>query len=361
MTLKVLFYKIESALKRNAIILRNGVFMKISFFSMKNYEKESFQQLIQSQPEQTTDEFDFIDLPLNEKTVHLAQNSQVVCAFVSDCLNKAVLSALKNFGIQLICLRSAGFNHVDLQAAQNLNLPVVRVPEYSPHAVAEHALALILGLNRKTHRSYLRIKELNFQLDGLVGFDLFGKTLGVIGTGKIGSCLCKIGLGLGMKIIAFDKSPSEELKKLGVEYFPLDKIYSDSDIISLHVPLQTETFHLIDSLAFQKMKTGVMIINTGRGALINTKALIQNLKNKKIGSAGLDVYEEEEGIFFQNLENQGLQDDILARLLTFPNVLITSHQAFLTTEALRNIAQTTLSNIASFKAGKTINQVSIAK
>jgi D-lactate dehydrogenase len=331
--------------------------MKISFFSTKSYEKEAFQKKLLASDQHSQDQFDFIELPLNERTVSLAQNSDAVCVFVSDSVNKAVLTQLKKNGVRLVCLRSAGFNHVDIQAAKDLGLPVVRVPEYSPHAVAEHALALILSLNRKTHRSYLRIKELNFQLDGLVGFDLYKKNLGVIGTGKIGACLCNIGRGLGMEVFAFDKSPSEELIRNGVHYVSLDELYATSDVISLHVPLQKETFHLIDEPAFLKMKTGVMLINTGRGALINAKSLIKNLKNKKIGSAGLDVYEEEEGVFFENLEAQGLQDDVLARLLTFPNVLITSHQAFLTHEALENIAETTLGNIQAFKKGMLENQV----
>lgn len=331
--------------------------MKISFFSTKPYEKEAFQKKLLASDQYSEDQFDFIELPLNERTVNLSQNSDAVCVFVSDSLSKAVLTQLKKNGVRLVCLRSAGFNHVDIQAAKDLGLPVVRVPEYSPHAVAEHALALILSLNRKTHRSYLRIKELNFQLDGLVGFDLYKKNLGVIGTGKIGACLCNIGRGLGMEVFAFDKSPSEELIRNGVRYVSLDELYAICDVISLHVPLQKETFHLIDEPAFLKMKTGVMLINTGRGALINAKSLIKNLKNKKIGSAGLDVYEEEEGVFFENLEAQGLQDDVLARLLTFPNVLITSHQAFLTHEALENIAETTLDNIQSFKKGMLTNQV----
>jgi D-lactate dehydrogenase len=269
------------------------------------------------------------------------------------------LKLLQSSGVQLIALRSAGFNHVDLISAEKLGLKVVRVPEYSPYAVAEHAVGLILSLNRKIHRAYSRVREGNFSLEGLVGVDLHGKTIGIIGTGRIGAVMAKIMSGFGCNVLAYDTQKDGVLiEKLGVHYVDLSELFRKADIISLHVPLTPETHHMINESAFSQMKKGVMLINTGRGALIESHALISALKSGHIGSAGLDVYEEEENIFFRDLSEQILQDDVLARLLTFPNVLITSHQAFLTQEALAKIAETTFQNIRDFELGNVlINEV----
>lgn len=297
----------------------------------------------------------FFEARLTAATANLAAGFRVVCPFVNDRLDAAALSLLHDGGVRLIALRSAGYNHVDLRAAADLRLPVVRVPEYSPYAVAEHAVALILTLNRKIHRAFNRVREANFALDGLVGFDLHGKTVGLIGTGRIGSVLAAIMRGFGCHVIAFDVEPNPELvANLRVRYVDLPELYRESDIVSLHVPLMPATRHLIDAAALRQMKPGVMLINTGRGALIDTRALIEALKQERIGAAGLDVYEEEEGIFFRDLSDQVLQDDVLARLLTFPNVLNTAHQAFLTLEALVNIAETTLSNVRAFDRGEPL-------
>lgn len=329
--------------------------MKIAFFNTHAFEKPYFTHENQNYDHTIT----YLDTKLNEQTVNLAQGHNCICAFVYDHLNANVLTKLKEMGIRLIALRSAGFNHVDLEAAAKLALPVVRVPEYSPYSVAEHAVALILSLNRKIFQSISRVHQNNFSLDGLVGFDLHNKTVGIIGTGKIGSVMAKIMKGFGCKILAHDIAPNTELAmNLGIQYVELPHLLSESDIISLHVPLTPKTHHMIDVTAFVQMKSKVMLINTGRGALIDTPALIQALKNGKIGYAGLDVYEEEEGIFFENLSGKVLHDDVLARLMTFPNVIITSHQAFLTHEALSNIAQTTLQNMLDFEQGRKLtNQV----
>lgn len=319
--------------------------MNIAFFSAHEFEKKIFLNVFSQSHFQLT----FFDACLNDQTVKLASSYPLICAFVSDKLDKNVLETLKNNGTGGVLLRSAGFNHVDMTTANRLQIKVYRVPEYSPHAIAEHALALILSLNRKIHRSYLRVRDGNFSLNGLVGFDLYQKKVGIIGTGKIGSVMAKIMLGLGCQLLAFDKTPDSKLISLGVQYIALDELLSNSDIISLHIPLTPETFHLIDERALRLTRPGVMIINTGRGKLIETASLIKFLKNGHIGSAGLDVYEEEEGVFFENFSDQILQDDVLARLLTFPNVLVTSHQGFLTKEALSNIANTTLKNAECFE------------
>jgi D-lactate dehydrogenase len=292
---------------------------------------------------------------LTRQTAGLSAGFDVVCAFVNDRLDAEVLMALQHAGVRLVALRSAGYNHVDLEAAARLGLPVVRVPEYSPHAVAEHAVALLLTLNRKIHRAHARVREGNFSLEGLMGFDLYGKTCGIVGTGRIGQVLARILHGFGCRLLAHDPRPNDPFATdLGLRYVDLSELYAASDIISLHVPLTPATHHLIDATALQTMKPGVMIVNTGRGALIDTKALIDALKAGHVGSAALDVYEEEEGIFFHDLSDRVLQDDVLARLLTFPNVLVTSHQAFLTVEAMQNIAETTLENIRSFDRGEPL-------
>ena len=329
--------------------------MRTAIFSAHKFEKTFFEQANKDFGHALT----FFEPRLSEQTAALAKGYDAVCAFVSDQLNEKTLEQLKAQGTQIIALRSAGFNHVDLDAAARLRLPVVRVPEYSPYAVAEHAVALLLALNRKIHRAYDRVRESNFSLDGLVGFDIHGKTVGVIGSGKIGSVFARIMKGFGCRVLAYDVQPNTILEKTyGVECASLEEIYRSSDIISLHVPLNPKTKHLIDEAVFKKMKPGVTLINTGRGALIDTRALITALKNGTIVAAGLDVYEEEEQLFFQDLSDQVLQDDVFARLLTFPNVLITSHQAFLTSEALVNIATTTLSNITEFEKSRSlVNEV----
>lgn len=320
--------------------------MRIAFFDAHEFEKEIFLKVNKDYQH----EFTFFETRLTETTANLASGFPSVCAFVNDKLNSQTLEILAKGNTRLIALRSAGFNHVDLKAAKNLGLKVVRVPEYSPYAVAEHAMAMILTLNRKTHRAYNRVREANFSLNGLIGFDLHDKTVGLIGTGKIGSVLARILTGFGCQILAFDLIKNSALIDLGVQYVSLENLLKNSKIISLHVPLTKETHHIINDSALKLTPPGVMIINTGRGALIDTKALIQFLKSGHIGYAGLDVYEEEEKIFFEDHSADILQDDRLARLLTFPNVLLTSHQAFLTQEALNNIANTTLKSITEFES-----------
>jgi D-lactate dehydrogenase len=285
----------------------------------------------------------------------LAAGHAVVCAFVNDRLNRETLEILKAGGTQLIALRCAGFNNVDLKAAEALGLPVVRVPEYSPYAVAEHAVALLLALNRKLTRAHNRVREGNFSLDGLVGFDLKGKTVGVVGTGKIGRVFAEIMRGFGCRLLAFDVHPQTEwAQEHAVTYVAMDRLLAESDVVSLHVPLTPQTYHVIGESALQKLKPGAVVINTSRGALVDAAALIEGLKDGRVGAAGLDVYEEEADVFFQDLSGHVLQDDVLARLLTFPNVIVTSHQAFLTREALANIADTTLGNIQAFIKGETL-------
>lgn len=329
--------------------------MKVAFFDTHKFEKPIFEKANVS----FGHEISFFDHRLRKETAILAQDFPCVCSFVNDKLDQESLTNLKNLGVKLIALRSAGFNHVDILSAQRLGLPVVRVPEYSPFAVAEHAVALLLALNRKIHRSYLRVRELNFSLDGLVGVDLHGKTVGVIGVGKIGMVFAKIMRGFGCEVLLNDITPNHKFaESIGARFVSLDEIYEKSHVISLHVPLTSQTKYLINRNALNQMQKGVFLINTGRGGLVNTQDLIQQLKTGHLGGAGLDVYEEEENIFFQDHSNEVLQDDVLARLLTFPNVIITSHQAFLTEEALHNIAVTTLSNISDFEKGKQLkNQV----
>lgn len=330
--------------------------MKIALFDTHPFEREAF--------EKANREFNFpisyIEARLNPVTASVAAGNEVVCAFVNDKINRETLEALKKGGCRLIALRSAGFNHIDLTASRDLGIKVVRVPEYSPYAVAEHVVALIQTLNRKTHRAYNRVREGNFSLNGLVGFDLHDKTIGIFGAGKIGKVLANIMKGFGCRVLLYDKVCDPACVDGTCSYADRDEIFRRADIISLNLPLTPETRHCIDDVAISKMKKGVMLINTGRGGLIDTKALIKGLKTGQIGSAGLDVYEEEEGVFFQDLSGQILNDDLLARLLTFPNVIITSHQAFLTHEALHNIAETTLINIKQFAGGeKLTNEVSV--
>lgn len=295
---------------------------------------------------------------LDRQTASLAAGFDVACSFVNDKLDRAALETLHAGGVRLIALRSTGYNHVDLVAAGALGLTVVRVPEYSPYAVAEHAVALVLALDRKIHRAHARVREGNFSLEGLLGFDLHGKTIGLIGMGRIGAAAARIFTGFGCEVLAYDLKQAPELVQLGVHYVSLAELYERADIVSLHVPLTPSTHHMIDAAALARMKRGVMLINTGRGALIDSRALIAALKTGHIGSAGLDVYEEEEGVFFEDLSDQVLQDDVLARLLTFSNVLVTSHQGFFTREALTAIAATTMANITAFERGEPLaNQV----
>lgn len=332
--------------------------MKIAFFDARSYERKAFDSELSRFPHEIV----YFETRLTEQSASLAVNYPCVCAFVNDRLNENTLRTLASGGTRLIALRSAGFNHVNLEVASELGIKVVRVPEYSPYAVAEHAVALILSLNRKIHRAYNRVRDGNFSLDGLVGFDLNQKQVGIIGTGKIGSVFAQIMLGFGCKVVAYDIHQNQALRAKGVQYQDLEQLLKKSDIISLNVPLTPQTRHLINEHALSLTKPGVMLINTGRGALIDTGALIRSLKSGHIGSAGLDVYEEEEGIFFENLSEQILQDDQLVRLLTFPNVLLTSHQAFLTKEALSNIAEITLQNIEDFSKGRTlVNEVSATR
>jgi D-lactate dehydrogenase len=319
--------------------------MKIAFFSSKMYDREFFDRY------NTTHDIIYFDAPLNEQTVNLAHDCNGICAFVNDKITAAVIAALKENGVQLIALRSTGFNNVDIGAAKALGIPVVRVPAYSPHAVAEHALALILTLNRKTHKAYNRVREGNFSLERLIGFDLFGKTVGVIGTGKIGQIFCSNMLGIGCKVLAFDVIANKDMEAAGVEYLPLADILQQADIVSLHCPLTEQTKHIIDQNSIGMMKQGVMLINTSRGALVDTPAAIEGLKTGRIGYLGLDVYEQEEKLFFNDLSENIIDDDDIMHLLSFPNVLITSHQGFFTQEALAEIAKTTLANMDEFEAG----------
>ena len=295
------------------------------------------------------------ELPLNETTAALVSNTQAVCVFVNDQVNEKVCAQLVAAGVRIIALRCAGFNNVNLEAARKYQLRVCRVPSYSPESVAEHAVAMILTLNRKTHKAYNRVREQNYSLNGLLGFNLFGKTVGVVGTGNIGTCFCKIMLGFGCRVIAYDIAKNPSLEKLGVEYVPLEEVLKAA-IVSLHCPLTPQTHHLINEQTLQQMQPGVMLINTSRGGLIDTKAVIQALKKGVIGYLGMDVYEQEENLFFKDLSNRLLEDETLQRLASFHNVLITAHQAFFTQEALHEIATTTLKNIISLNNGDNLPQ-----
>ncbi|MFV0237218.1 MAG: 2-hydroxyacid dehydrogenase [Flavobacteriales bacterium] len=332
--------------------------IKVAVFNTKKWVLDSFTSLNQKY----NFELDFQESRLYSKTATLAKGSEVVCVFVNDELKASVLQKLKDNGVKLIALRCAGFNNVDIQKAQELGLEVVRVPAYSPYAVAEHTLGLILSLSRKFHKAYSRVRDNNFSLDGLLGFDLHGKTVGVIGTGKIGQVFIDLMKGFNCEILAYDKFPNEELKKNGLNYVSLDELYSKSNIISLHCPLTYETYHMINGMAIEQMKNNVMIINTSRGKLIDTVAVIEGLKKKKIGYLGLDVYEEEEALFFEDLSETIIHDDQFVRLQSLPNVLITSHQAFFTKEAVNNIASTTFANIKEyFEEGQSKNSVLVKK
>lgn len=318
--------------------------MKVAVFSINKFEKSFLESANQKYHLDLT----YFDTKLSSKTAVLTAGYPAISCFVTDRLNADTLKIIANNGTNLIALRSAGFNHIDINAAKNLGVTVVRVPAYSPYAVAEFAVGLILTLNRKIHRAIAHVREHDFSLEGLLGFDLHGKTVGIIGTGKIGTIFASIMHGFGCNLIAFDPITNEECKRLGVKYVTLSELYQQSDIISLHCPLTPDTRHIINEKTLAKVKPGIMLINTGRGALIDTKAAIQALKKGTIGYLGLDVYEEEENLFFQNLSDVIIQDDVFARLQTFPNVIITGHQAFFTREAVSNIAETTLNSIHTF-------------
>ena len=309
--------------------------MKIAFFDAKNYDIESFERA------KGDIEFKYFETKLTADTARLAYGCDGVCVFVNDTLDAEVIDLLHKMNVRVIALRCAGYNNVDLKAAEG-KMEVVHVPAYSPYAVAEHAMAMLLTSIRRVHKAYIRTRDFNFSLSGLMGFDLHGKTVGIIGTGKIGRVFIDICRGFGMRILAYDKYPNEEIC---VEYTDLDRVFRESDIISLHCPLNRETYHIIDSVSIEKMKKGVMIINTSRGALIDAEALLEGIKSRKVGGACLDVYEEESELFFEDFSGHIVNDDILARLISMPNVIVTSHQAFLTTEALSNIAETTVQNI----------------
>lgn len=324
--------------------------MKVAVFSAKPYDVE-FLTAANDNLQQPM-ELVFHEAQLNQLTTLLAQGCQAVCCFVNDQLDKTVLQQLVDLGVGLVALRCAGFNQVDLASAKLFDIKIARVAEYSPHAVAEHALGLILMLNRHLHRAFHRVRENDYSLNGLLGFDLVGKTVGVIGTGKIGQTFARLMLGIGCDVIAYDTQPDADLAAAGVSYVALEDLWPAADIISLHCPLNAHTHHLINAAAIVQMKPGMMLINTSRGGLIDTRAVIDALKNNTIGYLGLDVYEEEANLFFENKSNQLLQDDVFARLLTFPNVVITGHQAFFTREALSTIARITLENIRFFATGE---------
>ena len=314
--------------------------VKVAFYDTKEYDKPSFERYGKSHDMQ----FRFLETKLNEDTVELAKGCEAVSVFVNDAVSAAVIEKLYEYGVKLIALRSAGYNNVDLQAAFG-KVHVVHVPAYSPYAVAEHAIALLLTSVRRIHKAYNRTREFNFSLNGLTGFDFHGKTVGIVGTGKIGRIFIDICRGFGMKVIAYDRYPAQDS---GIEYVSLDELFEKSDIISLHCPLTDETRHMIGADAIGKMKKGVVIVNTSRGGLIDAEALLDGIKARKIGAACLDVYEEEADVFFEDRSGHILNDDLLSRLISMPNVIVTSHQAFLTEEALNNIAETTVNNITSY-------------
>ncbi|MBD2425361.1 2-hydroxyacid dehydrogenase [Phormidium sp. FACHB-1136] len=324
--------------------------MKVAVFSTKPYDQVSFEQANGPHGH----DFTFLEARLTPSTVSLAHEAEAeaVCVFINDEVNRKVLEKLAKLGIRLVALRCAGFNNVDLAAAKELGITVVRVPAYSPYAVAEHAVGLILMLNRRLYRAYNRVRDDNFALNGLLGFDLHGKTVGIVGTGKIGQCFAQIMKGFGCRLLAYDVYPNQACIDLGVSYVDLPDLFAQSDVISLHCPLLPATYHLINDETIQHMKPGVMLINTSRGALMDTKAVIEGIKSGQIGYLGTDVYEEEEDLFFEDLSGTIIQDDTFQLLQSFSNVVITAHQAFFTQEALGNIADTTLSNISTFAKGE---------
>lgn len=330
--------------------------MRIVVSSAKPHDVE----FLTAANERAGHELTFLEPRLTLETVSLAGGFEAVCPFVNDQLDRPVLERLAEGGTRLLTLRSAGYNHVDVPAAAELGLTVAHVPAYSPYAVAEHAVGMILALNRKLHRAYARVREGNFALEGLLGFDLHGRTVGVIGTGAIGRAFARIMRGFGCHVVAFDPMPNAELAALGVEYTDLHDLLGRSEVISLHCPLTPATHHLIDAKAIDAMRPGAMLVNTSRGGLIDTAAAIEGLKSERIGALGLDVYEEEEGIFFEDLSFRVIKDDVLMRLLTFPNVLVTAHQGFFTRDALEQIAETTLANATAFERGEPVPHAVVA-
>lgn len=327
--------------------------MKIAFFDAKPYDKETFERFASI----NDISFKYFETKLNEDTAMLANGFDGVCVFVNDTINAAVIDILHSMGIKIIALRCAGFNNVDVKYAAD-KICVVRVPVYSPYAVAEHTIALLLTSIRRTHKAYIRSKDFNFSLVGLTGFDLHGKTVGVIGTGRIGKVFIDICKGFGMKVLAYDKYPSYEICDPNVKYVSLDVLFENSDIISLHCPLTPDTYHIINGETIKKCKHGFTLLNTSRGALVDSEALLEGIKSRKVGAACLDVYEEESDVFFEDNSGHIMEDDTLARLISMPNVIVTSHQAFLTEEALSNIAEITTKNISDFfKNGTCENKV----
>lgn len=322
--------------------------MEITVFSSHKFEKNA----LENAASEHGFTLNLLPVLLNMDTVALAKGAEVICVFVNDSVSEDVMIKLNEFGVKAILLRSAGFNHVDLNKAKELGMFVANVPEYSPYAVAEHTVALMMALNRKLIKAHNRVSEGNFTLDGLTGFDFHGKTVGLIGVGKIGKKVANIMLGMGCEVIAVDPVVNPSFEQIGIRYVTLEELCSQSDIISLHAPLTADNKHLINDETINQMKDGVMIINTSRGALVDTKAVIRGLKKRKIGYLGLDVYEEEKGLFFEDHSDEILQDDDIARLLTFSNVMVTSHQAFLTHTALKNIADTTCQNLDCYIKGK---------
>lgn len=327
--------------------------MRIAIFSTKPYD----QATLEATPEAALHQFTYLKPRLEQLTVALAADHDAVCAFVNDVLDKAVLEQLHALGVRLVAMRCAGFNNVDVPAAKELGITVARVPEYSPFSVAEHTVGMMLSLNRHLHRAYNRVRERNFALEGLLGFDMHGRSAGVIGTGKIGSQVCRILLGIGCKVLCYDKFENDELESLGVRYTSLEEVLRESEILTLHCPLTPDTHHLINAATLENMRDGVMLINTSRGGLLDTGAVLQSLKTGKVGYLGLDVYEEEAELFFEDRSAAVLQDDIFARLLTFSNVLITGHQAFFTRDALEKIAAVTLDNITVFEQTGKVKDV----
>ena len=319
--------------------------MKFAFFDTKPYDIPSFEKY----GKENDITFKFYETHLNEDTVGLARGCDGICVFVNDTVNAGIIDELCNLGVKMIALRCAGYNNVDLEYAKN-KLRIARVPAYSPYAVAEHTMALLLTSVRRVHKAYIRTRDFNFSLNGMTGFDLHGKTVGVVGTGKIGRVFIDICRGFGMNVIAYDKFPDENS---GIEYVGLNELFSRSDIISFHCPLTEETYHMINSKTIEQLKTGVVLLNTSRGAIIDAEALLEGIKSRKIGAACLDVYEEEADFFFNDFSGHIIDDDVLARLISMPNVIVTSHQAFLTDEALDNIAETTVQNITAFRDGTT--------
>ncbi|RIK80481.1 MAG: hydroxyacid dehydrogenase [Planctomycetota bacterium] len=322
--------------------------MKVAFFGTKSYDRGAFNDANAAHRHA----IHYLEPRLTLDTAPLAGGFEAVCSFVNDHIDAEVVARLKRGGTRLVALRCAGFNHVDLAACRAASIEVVRVPAYSPHAVAEHAVALMLALNRKTHRAYNRVREGNFALDGLAGFDMFGKTAGVIGTGKIGACVVRLLDGFGCRVLAHDVAANPECVAAGARYVQPPELLGECDIITLHCPLLPSTRHIVNAESLARVKRGMMLINTSRGGLLDTRAVIEALKSGQVGYLGIDVYEEEEGMFFEDQSATGIRDDVLARLTTFPNVIVTGHQAFLTVEALANIAATTLANISCFERGE---------